>query len=365
MAKDDPRVVALKELRKTINGQLLDSGLRHALYKGRLGRKHARELALFLEKQVLPDLIRKAEHYIRRAAKGESFGLWSADRVAQQMRAYYQAMRQSMQEAGEGFARQLDRMAMNEAHWQAWSLRGTLPQPIPFDVHIPTLERMSKIVRSSPFQGRVLKKHFSRFAAMTRKELDAAIKVGILEGETTWATARKLRHIYGKIDVAAKVIKQRVESLVLTATSHVQNRAAIELFRQNRDILAGWLFVATLDAGTTDICMSLDGRFYKIGEGAADYPPLHFRCRSFASPQVKSWREMGYDYKDLSIGERAALGGPVPVKVKYSDWIVGQPFKVQADALGVRYATLFRDGKMSFREIMKAKGVKKSALDNL
>jgi SPP1 gp7 family putative phage head morphogenesis protein len=362
MASNDPRVIALKDLRKTVNGRLLDASIRHAVYKEGLTGKEAQYVVRFIEREILPDLMRKIEFYIAKAARGANFGLWSANRINDQMKAHYQVMRQVISEFTDRFSKRLQGLAGNEARWQSVMINQSLPAGLSYDLTLPTVKRMAFVVNSAPFEGRVLKKHFSRFSARIQKDLNSAVKVGILEGETIPQTGKKIRHIYSKTRHTRKTIKRHAETLAITATNHVQNRAAIEMYKDNRDILDGWLFVATLDAGTTDICMSLDGQVFKIGEGGHNYPPLHFRCRSVASPQVKSWKDLGFDYKDLDQGQRAALGGPVPAKVKGPDWMAVQPDKVQDSFFGKRYAELFRSGEMTYKEIMAAKGVKKSAL---
>lgn len=98
-------------------------------------------------------------------------------------------------------------------------------------------------------------------------------------------------------------------------------------------------------------CQSLDGSIFPIGSGPR--PPIHFRCRSTTAPVLKSFREMGIDLDDIPEGTRAALDGEVAANVKYPEWIMRQPARIQNEALGVRTAQLLRDGKVSMADVVR------------
>lgn len=52
--------------------------------------------------------------------------------------------------------------------------------------------------------------------------------------------------------------------------------------------LDGYIFLATLDLGTSDICQFLDGKRFKLKDAQVgkNYPPMHPNCRSTTIPDV-------------------------------------------------------------------------------
>ncbi len=124
--------------------------------------------------------------------------------------------------------------------------------------------------------------------------------------------------------------------------NHISSQAREITFAGNEDIIKGVQWVSTLDARTTEICMSLDGQVFSIGEGPR--PPAHVGCRSSIIPVLKSWKELGINLKEAPPGTRASMDGQVADTVTYPDWLKDQPASVQDEALGPARAELFRDG---------------------
>ena len=52
-------------------------------------------------------------------------------------------------------------------------------------------------------------------------------------------------------------------------------------------------------------------------------------------------------------GMRASKDGPVPASTDYEGWLKGQPIGVQNDVLGKARASLFRDGKVNLRDLVR------------
>jgi hypothetical protein len=85
--------------------------------------------------------------------------------------------------------------------------------------------------------------------------------------------------------------------------------------------------------------------------------PAHHQCRSTTVPVLKSWEELGIPgLKDAPESTRAALGGAVPGKLTYGDWLKRQPASMQDLALGKGRAALFRAGKLDVRDLVDSTG---------
>lgn len=91
---------------------------------------------------------------------------------------------------------------------------------------------------------------------------------------------------------------------------------------------------------------------------------LHWGCRSASRPETKSWRELGFDIDDLPPGTRASMNGQVPSNTTFEGWLARQPKDVQDASLGVGRADLWRDGKITFRDLLDANG-RELSLDEL
>jgi hypothetical protein len=112
-------------------------------------------------------------------------------------------------------------------------------------------------------------------------------------------------------------------------------------------------FTAVLDARTSLICAGLDGKVFRVGEGAV--PPLHMHCRSMRLPVLKSARELGFKRGELPVPARRALGGDVPVLKNFDRWLRTQTADFQREALGKTRARLWRSGQVKLTRFVDRK----------
>ena len=82
-----------------------------------------------------------------------------------------------------------------------------------------------------------------------------------------------------------------LENVVRTNFSDAYNQGRQDMMEDPdvKDIMAGEMFSAIMDARTTDICASLDGQVFIYGDPdiARFTPPLHYQCRSQLVPVTK------------------------------------------------------------------------------
>lgn len=113
------------------------------------------------------------------------------------------------------------------------------------------------------------------------------------------------------------VSRNQAARLVYTENAYIQSCAQGDSYRANG--VQKFIFIATLDDRTSDICREMDGKVFDIKDYAPGQtvPPLHPWCRSATAPQ--------YD-KLAGIGERAARDPEtgktyfVPRDMTYKDW---------------------------------------------
>jgi len=152
-----------------------------------------------------------------------------------------------------------------------------------------------------------------------------------------------------------------------TAINHVGQHAREAVFAENKQVVGHVQWLAVLDSRTSQICASLDSQTYEINKGPR--PPAHANCRSVMIPVVKPPEGIpGIDSSKLPVGERAAMGGPVPGKVTFGPWLKKQSAAVQNEILGVGKGKLFRRGKVPierFSDVSGANAVRPLSLAEL
>lgn len=159
--------------------------------------------------------------------------------------------------------------------------------------------------------------------------LDSLAKVyadGLRAGLTMDQIARTIRDTMGRPLNSAR-------ALARTAVMGASNRAIKQVYDANADLLKGYIYVATLDTRTCEICGGYDGNRYKLGERYPE-PPVHVYCRCTIIAWMKSAAELGIPVPALDPETRAAMDGEVPASMTYPEWLKSQDKETQIDALG-------------------------------
>src|SRR5574343_62362 len=216
-----------------------------------------------------------------------------------------------------------------------------------FRPNVPTVGQLQAAAFAAPLQakganGKPLLAFVDAWAASERESLVGAVRVGVAQGQTVAQVVTGLRGTKANAyaDGALAISRRHAEAVVRTAVQHVGDVARLETYKANADIIKGEQWSATLDARTTDICMSLDGRVFDLDKGPR--PPAHINCRSVRIPVLID------EFAFLSKGAmRASKDGPVDAGLTFFQWLKSQPAAFQDSALGPKRAALFRDGGLS------------------
>lgn len=335
----DPRVAAAT---RSVNRSILDRAVRHAVHLEALKKEEVRQVVGFLGRDVVPDLVDTVERRVR-----DGMGAWTTARARELLASSNQVLRAGMSRAGEAVGSRLTNLALTEAEWQRHVLAEFLPIEVSFAM--PSAPLLRSIVSSRPFEGAVLNDWFRGVADDAAGQLTKQVNVGIASGESFDGIMRRVRgspdfrETFGDSTVGR--MNRNARSVVRTATSHVASQAKEETYKANVDVVDRVQIVATLDGNTTEICISLDGKVYPVGEGPR--PPFHWGCRTTTVPVTKSWKELLGDKAallgDAPPGERASMNGMVSDKLTYQDWLREQPRGFVEDVLGKGKAELFLD----------------------
>lgn len=337
----------------TVNEEILDRSILHAIFLHRLQNKEAAAILAFLESELLPDLVLQ----ISNAASSAE-----AARLSRIERSIKAIIDRAFEKTEDLVAKRLSKVASREAKAQVAMLKQTVPVKI--DWEFPTPERLKSIIKT-PIRGRLLKEQLRDLNANTKKRVITEFRLGMIEGSSVGDMVRRIRGTKqaGYADGVWNTTRREVSSFVRTAANHIGSKAREELYVKNSDVIAHVLWVSTLDARTTEVCASMDGKTFKVGEGVR--PPLHYNCRSIVIPIVKSWKELGIDLEQAPKGTRAAkqysslekaLNGSVPATTTYGEWLRNQPVEVQNRVLGREKAEIFRRGKLNLQNFTDNQG---------
>jgi len=211
------------------------------------------------------------------------------------------------------------------------------------DFTMPAPQQLHAATTSRPFQGKLLREWVEDLSDQSFKRLRGAVRMAVIEGRTVGELTRTIR---GSKDMNYRdglmnVDRRQAEAVARTAVAHVNNAARQLVYEQNKKLVTGVKWVSTLDARTTPLCQSLDGKVFPLDSGPR--PPAHINCRSTTIPVMPSLRDMGVDL-DIPEGWRASKDGPVPANLTYNDWLRRQDAEFQDSVLGPARGKLFRQG---------------------
>lgn len=264
------------------------------------------------------------------------------------------SLRSAYQQIGSDVRGQLRGLAANQVRFTTDGLRRALGEEAGAVVRSVATGPafLASIVDSNPIRGAVLGEWWAKQSRDAAFAFRSAVQTGLVENETIGQIVQRIRGAPGELGVLAGS-GRGAEALVRTAVNQVANDAQYETLAANEDVTQEYEYVATLDADTTPICMSLDGRRWRYDDPAAKTPPQHVGCRSIVVAVV-SWEKLGVEPPPE--GSRAARGGTVPSSTKYGEWLRRQPAEVQNEVLGVGKAELFRSDGISLRDLVRSDG---------
>lgn len=169
-----------------------------------------------------------------------------------------------------------------------------------------------------------------RAVAAMKSELIRGIAVG---DNPRVAAARMLARVEGHFNggLTRALVIARTEMLdAHREASRAQRKA-------NTDVLAGWTWVATLDAHNCPSCWSMHGSVHDVDEPG---PLDHQQGRCTAVPAIKSWKDLGFD-----IDEPASV---VPDAQQVFDAL---PLEQQTAIMGAEKLKLLQSGQIEWADL--------------
>ena len=243
------------------------------------------------------------------------------------------------------------------------SLRGV---PVDISRGAATKTLVASVIKNEPMQGALLKDWFSSLGDQTAFKVNRQIQIGVLQNESIDQIRNRLLGGGGSPGLL-NVSKREADAVIRTAVNDITTKAHLATYKANKDVTTTFTYIATLDERTTDICISLDGQQFAYDDVKAKLPPQHFNCRSTIAPVI-DWKKLGVDDTLLPEGTRptrflpgktavvdgvvSGTPGQVPAHLTYGDWLLQQPKALQNQILGPTRAGLFREGKISLKQLI-------------
>ena len=338
----------------TANEKLRDTAIRHAIELGRYGNGLSNRVIRLLNSADADILEKIAGRLASIEERGFVLSARTRDQLAKLSEEIAALNTAIYDQLHEKLTEELTDFAAAEAGFQKAALDAAVS--IDLGTKLPTPAFLRAIVEEAPFDGFLLASHVKGLAQGRIDRVNQAIRIGLVQGESTDAIVRRVRgsKALNYSDGVLDKSRRYADNVVRTATTHVSNQAAQATWKANEHVVKGWQFVATLDTRTTTTCAGLSGSVHPIGEGPI--PPRHIRCRSISIGVTKSFRELGVDRDELTPGQRASMDGEVAADTTFGEWLVNKGAEAQDKILGPTRAKLFRDGKMNLQDFIKDTG---------
>jgi SPP1 gp7 family putative phage head morphogenesis protein len=234
----------------------------------------------------------------------------------------------------------LSSLATDEAIWKQTSLRNTwhsvgltvTPQLAPPAV-------LNALISQPIVIGGVASEYWrAEGEALTRK-FSQQMQIGIAGGESTSELIKRVRGADGIMALSFR----NAEAVVRTSVNSVANAAHMATYQQNADVIEALQHYSVLDMRTTVICAGRHGRMWDLEdlkpighELTFEQPPIHWRCRSII----------------VSVLDRESN----PPAVSFDDWFKSQTSARQDQLFGPGRAQLFRDGRISQKDLLSNTG---------
>jgi SPP1 gp7 family putative phage head morphogenesis protein len=370
----------------TTNEALFDAANRHQVFLLRFGGSSANRIVRLLDRADA-DLISRIRDRVDRLGPVDRQEFGSGLVTTRRLQALLDGVRTQNRDIrtalNDGLTVDLDQLAELEVDLTV----RRLDEAIGVDLGNlrPSPEMLRAAVRSEPFRGRLLRDWVADWDRRKVSNVQAAIRLGLVEADTTPQIVRRVRQ-------AAEVSKRGATALVRTSVNHIANRAREMVYQANDDLVKALRWTATLDSATTLICQARDKRTFPLDTGPR--PPAHIQCRSIMTPVTRSWdelaqdgalkrgrgannidrlferrlREQGFTAQEIAgikRDTRAAMTGQVPGDLSYQDWIRRQPAAFQDDVLGPTKGALFRRGDLTLDRFVDMRSGREFTIDEL
>ncbi len=328
---------------QSINQQLNDRAILHAVLMERFKAREVRAVMRFLDEHLIPDTLREVERIAKIADSRPLSRLTQARRILLEKRLQdlRDVLRGGAVALNADLRERLVGLAKQEAAWQVREFQDVVP--VQLGIASPSAALLREVVIRRPMQGKFLREWAAEVGQNTARRVSQAIRIGIAQGEGVDTIVRRVRgrRTEGFTDGVMQATRREAEMVVRTAVNHTMTQAREAVFVENADIIKLVQWVSTLDSRVSQICAGLHGRRWRVGSGPR--PPAHPWCRSTVTAILKHARSIPA-LQGLPPAQMASMDGLVPDVDDIGPWLKRQSRERQEAVLGKSKAALFRRG---------------------
>ncbi|MEP0147084.1 phage minor head protein [Pseudophaeobacter sp.] len=346
----------------SVNERILELITDRSLDLQRFTASQRREASAFL-KELEAEIVTQIARIDPMGVDRATYQSKRLEKLLQQVR---ETIRTAYRARGAELTGELKELAEIEAAFAASSVNSAVGVSLMTDGM--TRGQLSALLDGVLVQGAPISEWWERQAGDTLQRFTDQMRLGIAQGETIGQLIRRVRggtHGGEPVSGIMSTSRHHADALVRSATQAVSQKARQATYEGNADLLKGIIWASTLDLRTTVGCAARDNKLYSV----KDHKPLdhdlpwengpgqrHWGCRSTSAPVTKSWRDIGFDIDDLPASTRASMNGQVPQDTSFEAWLAKKTKAQQNEALGPGRADLWRDGKLTFRDLVDARG---------
>lgn len=228
-------------------------------------------------------------------------------------------------------------------------LQRAVPKEVGLALVQPAPTQILSAIKHTYYQNTTMSKMFNDWSNRKKSKFNGAIQQGYLQGK---GISEIVTDLFGTkknkyVDGIAYGTRKQLATNVRTIINHISSTSRELTYDENKSVIKGVQWVATLDGRTTLICINLDGKVdYYDGkkELNGQRPPAHYNCRSTTVPVTKSLKEMGLKGKEFDRTTRASMNGQVSAKETYPTWFKKQSPEFQKGVLGKAKYEMYKNG---------------------
>lgn len=214
-------------------------------------------------------------------------------------------------------------------------LEATVPVGYSYQFGVPSTKAISELVGTLQ-DGSPLDSLFRGFGEEAADLAGSALIKGVGLGYNPRQIAKDMQDALG-------VSRNRALTISRQEMLRPYKQAALETYKENPDVVNGWVWNADLSARTCAMCISMNGTVHDVSE---DFES-HVCCRCSPSPQTNSWADILGPDVDLSDIEETS-----PKYQDGSEWFDQQSADVQRQILGNAGYEAYKDGAVSLSDFV-------------
>jgi hypothetical protein len=261
-----------------------------------------------------------------------------------------------------------------------------------------SVQRVRALADNQVILGGTAKEYWTKQSINLQSRFVREVRMGAIAGETNDQIVRRVRgratgkriavRVRGKTKLVHEftggimdVTTRDARTLVRTAIQNVSNEVYHQTYLANDDLVKGEQLIATLDSGTTPICMARDHGAWDlegnplpestVNEPFPGPPPYHMKCRTIIVPLVKTWQDLedeaaamqGRRARNLQkqmdkvpAAGRSSIDGRIAADTTFDDFLKRKGDVWARKKLGPARYELWKKGKITLAQMVDRSG---------